>query len=270
MPSPLKKIIPVPLKKPFWYIFKSPQRKLGFFKSIFLEIKALIILSGKQIVLKNQRKLLPVSICTGIKNRTSPYLEYVLPSILKMHHPHLIEISVFDCGSEDVEALRKKIKEQWQGRLRFVSEDHPFTRAYAFNRAIDQASNELIFAADADMTLPKDLVAQCNRFVTAKTVWFPVCFSLFENKPAIISKENGAWRPVGKGMFAATKKQFEQAGKYDTRYKTWGLEDIDLWISFFKAEIVPIRTKCKGLIHHWHPSLETETEMPEHLKKLGF
>jgi glycosyltransferase involved in cell wall biosynthesis len=269
MINPVKKYVPVRLKKPLWYFFKSPQRKLGFFKSIWMEIRGLFYLLWNIISGRYKRHPRPVSICTGIKNRTSQYLDFVLPSILKMHHPHLIEISVFDCGSEDVELLAKKIKEKWKGKLVFHTEAVPFSRSYAFNRAIDQSSNSLFFAADADLSLPVNLVELCNKFVTPKTVWFPVCFFLFENKPAFVSKENGEWFQESKGMFAARKGQFIKAGKFDLRYKTWGLEDIDLWISFFKAGIVPIRNRCKGIIHHWHPSAKKEVEIPEHLKKLG-
>ena len=266
----LKRITPISVKYILWYVFKSPQRKLGFWFSIQLEILGLFELTSHVLLSFNKSKLRPVSICTGIKDRTSQYLDNVLPSIIKLGHPDLIEISVYDCGSEDVTLLESKIRELWKGKLVFKSEPSDFTRSVSFNSAIDQCTNDLFFACDADMSLPKDLVQLCNKFVTSKTVWFPIVFDLYENRPEIFSKQNGEWRQVGKGMFASTKDQFVKAGKYNTIYKQWGWEDIDLWISYFKAGIVPLRTKCKELIHHWHPSLETKVEVPEDLKKFNY
>jgi glycosyltransferase involved in cell wall biosynthesis len=265
----LKRIIPVPIKYILWYVLKSPQRKLGFWNSISLEISALFVWITHILFLSNKTKLRPISICTGIKDRTSQYLDYMLPSILKMAHQDLVEISIYDVGSEDVTFLEQRIKELWKGKLVFNSDPQPFTRSVSFNSAIEQSSNELFFACDADMSLPEDLVYLCNRFVTSKTAWFPIVFDLFENKPSVFSRKNGKWRQVGKGMFASTKQHFLEAGKYNTIYTQWGWEDIDLWISYFKAGIVPLRTKCKGLMHHWHPSLEVKIEVPEHLKEFN-
>src|SRR6185437_3981130 len=159
------------------------------------------------------------------KNRTPQYLDYVLASILKMDHKELIEISIFDCGSEDVTFFEQKIREAWEGKLIFTREPQHFTRSASFNAAIDQCTNNLFFASDADMTLPKNLVNLCNKYVTRKTAWFPIVYNLFEDRPAEFSRKNGGWRRVGKGMFASTKTQFEKAGKFNTMYRQWGWED---------------------------------------------
>jgi len=269
MVSKIKKYIPLQFKYLGWYIFKSPQRRLGFLRSISQEINALFAFLSHIGFSNYKNNLKPISICTGIKDRTSNYLDFVLSSILEMDHQDLIEISIFDCGSKDVSLLKEELGKKWRGKMIFSNEIHDFTRSFSFNRAIDQSSNELFFVSDADMTLPKDLVEQCNKYVTQKTVWFPICFSLYENKHPVISSENGEWRITGKGMFASTKKQFEKAGKFNLQYKTWGWEDIDIWISYFNAGIMPLRKRCNGLIHNWHPSLEVETEIPQHLEKFG-
>ena len=105
------------------------------------------------------------------------------------------------------------------------------------------------------MQLPENLVELCNKYVHSNTVWFPICYSLNENKPAIVSPGNGEWRNAGKGMFAATKSQFTKVGKYDETFRDWGEEDWDLWLRFYKNGIYPARTKCQGLFHHYHPSV---------------
>jgi glycosyltransferase involved in cell wall biosynthesis len=263
MPGKLKARLPIRLKRIPWYLFKAPQRREGTLKSLLTETVGLLSLGGHRLSRLFSPELKPISICTGLKNRTANYLDFVLTSISAMKNPELIELSIFDCGSEDAEYLEREIRRRWKGKLVFTKEETDFTRAYSFNRAIAQSSNQLIFATDADMSLPPDLVKQCNSYVSWESVWFPVCFYLYENRPAIIAPENGEWFPVGKGMFAATKAQFEQAGCYDTKYKSWGSEDVDLWLRFFKAGILPLRTRCKGLFHHYHPSLKPADFKPE-------
>ena len=267
--SHIKRIVPIPIKYIPWYIFKSPQRKNGFFKSIYEELAGLSTLVFHLFFSGYKRNLKPITICTGIKDRTSNYLECVLQSVLEMDNQKLIELSIYDCGSKDADILESTIREKWKGKLIFTREEREFTRSYAFNKAIDQAVNNLFFASDADMILPANLVEICNRFVTDKTVWFPVCFSLYEGRPAIISDKNGKWDYNGKGNFAATKQQFEKAGKFNPFYTTWGLEDTELWINFYTIGIIPIRSKWKGFIHKWHPSFEVKLTKPKYLEKFN-
>lgn len=254
MISRFKQYFPYHVRFVPWFIFKSPQRKFGYLITYRTDIGGLITFIGKYLASLFKRKALqPVSICTGLKNRSENYLHFVLDSVLQMENQEKIELSVFDCHSTDITALENKIREKWKGKLVFTSQDCDFARAFTFNRAINQASNELIFAADADMTLPKNLVKLCNKFVSKKSVWFPICFDLKENKPAVISEENGYWRSGGFGMFAAYKRQFFKAGKYNEKYKTWGKEDFDLWKGFYLKGFFPIRNRCEGLFHNYHP-----------------
>ncbi len=262
MSEKLKSHIPVWLKYLPWYIFKSPQRQLGLAKTWYIELSGITHFTVNKLLNPKRHKLRPVSICTGIKNRTANYLGFVLPSVLKMHHQHLIELSVYDCGSVDVEFFRKELEEKWQGKLVFISEPVPFTRSLSFNRAIAQAGNELIFGCDADLDLPVDLVEQCNKYVTSKTVWFPIFFNLFEGKSARLTKNNGEWFPLSRGMFACTKTQFNTIGKFNEIFVRWGGEDDDLWMRFYKYGFLPIRTRCKGLFHHYHPTAKPADYVP--------
>lgn len=233
-------------------MFRSPQREVGYLRSYATEVEGGLSFLVWQ-VLRTMRPLKPISICTGLKNRSDNYIHYVLDSVCRMKHRELVELSVFDCGSDDVDDLEGAIKTKWTGPLVFKTELTSFNRSYSFNGAIRQASNPIVFAADADMSLPDDLVELANKFVSAKSVWFPICFNLYEGKPALAEPDNGRWFPVGKGMFAASKKQFTTIGSYDERFTTWGGEDWDLWKRFYQFGFLPIRSKCHGLFHHWHP-----------------
>ena len=232
-----------------WYLWKSPQRAGGAWRSWRTELRGLwsIARNGNRTVLQG------VSICTGIKNRSQNYLNFVLGSVEQMNHPELIELCISDCASADIPGLEAKIRERWQGSLKFESLAVPFTRSSSFNRAVLLGTQPLIFIADADMTLPPDLVAQCNRWVTKNSVWFPICFWLYQGRPAEISAENGEWWPRGKGMLAARRNQWDSLGGYDESFTQWGGEDWELWSRFWARGLYPYRTRCAGLFHHWHP-----------------
>ena len=262
MPISLKEYLPIWLKLLPWYILKSPQRELGLLKTWKTEITGISYFAAKKILNPRKQELQALSICTGIKNRTQNYLDFVLSSVLKMKHQHLIELSVYDCGSGDADFFKAELRKKWKGKLVFVSEERQFTRSFSFNKAIEQASNELIFGCDADLDLPEDLVEQCNRFVTEKTVWFPVFFNLFEGKSAKISQQNGEWFPLSRGMFASYKWQFYKIGKFNEIFVKWGGEDDDLWMRYFKYGFLPIRTNCKGLFHHYHPTVKPADYKP--------
>ena len=255
----LKSLIPIWLKRVAWYLFKSPQRSIGLASSWMIEIIGFCTIQFYTYIYKN-KKLKPVSICTGLKNRSNHYLTITLASILKMRHQELIELSVYDCGSTDVSDLVSEIRKHWQGTLIYHSEELSFERSKIFNRAIAQCTNELFFVSDADMELPENLVALCNTYVHPKIVWFPICFHLFQNKKNIMSPENGSWRYSGMGMFASLKNSFYTVGAYDEKFKTWGEEDIDLWTRYYKNGIYPYRKKCKGLFHHYHETAEGAKE----------
>jgi glycosyltransferase involved in cell wall biosynthesis len=186
----IKKLLPNFIKYALWYIFKAPQRKLT--KGTLLRD-----LIGVSVFLKYSlfpvKKLNKITICTGIYNRSAHYLDFLIESINQANHSHLIEISLFDCGSNDIENLKQAVEKKWQGKLVYFSEKVAFSRAYSFNKAVLQSSNHIIFICDADLWLPKNIVKYCNFYASSKRVWYPIFFFLFKNKTAVISKENGVW-----------------------------------------------------------------------------
>ncbi|MES2781004.1 MAG: galactosyltransferase-related protein, partial [Bacteroidota bacterium] len=246
----IKSLIPNSYKYPGWYIFKAPQRKISW-NTLYTDLLGIAIFMYRTIF--PFKKLQPISICTGIKNRSDNYLNHFLESLQHMQHSELIELSVFDCHSDDIDNLEQRIREKWKGKLVFNSENIPFNRSYTFNHAISQASNELILGCDADISLPPDMVKCCNQYVDKKQTWFPMYFFLFKNKPSVISKENGIWDQYGsRGLFACYKTDFFAAGAFNESYTVWGGEDIDLWTRFHQNHYIVIRSRKKGLFHRWH------------------
>lgn len=253
IPVFIKKLLPTNFKKLLWFIFKAPQRKLTK-GSFYRDIKGLCIYHLSSILFLKQ-KLEPITICTGIYNRSDNYLTIFLPSVATCSNKDLITLSVFDCGSNDVEHLEQKIRNIWDGDLHYNMEHMPFTRAKSFNKAVKYAKTNYVFLCDADMTIPKDIVLLVNRYVASKRVWFPKCFFLFKNMHSKQLYKNGEWKNHdATGMLGCLKFEFLAIGGLDETYVTWGGEDTDLWRRFHKAQFVVIRNNQKGLLHHWHPS----------------
>ena len=246
----IKSLIPNNWKYPLWYIFKAPQRKISW-ATLFTDFSGIAIYLFRTLF--PFKKLQPISICTGIKNRSDNYLSHFLDSLLHIEHPELVELSVFDCQSEDIDNLEQRIRERWKGKLLFTSENIQFNRSYTFNHAITQATNELILGCDADLSLPQDIVKKCNQYVDRKQTWFPIYFFLFKNKPSVIGKENGVWDQHGsRGLFACYKTDFFAAGAFNESYTVWGGEDIDLWTRFHQNHYIVIRSRKSGFFHKWH------------------
>lgn len=242
-----------------WYVFKAPQRKFGI-QTLYNDLKGIGIFIFRNLLPKKTLK--PVSICVGIYNRSETFLTNFLPSLSAIEYLKDVELSVFDCGSTDIENLEENITRIYKGKLTYRVEPISFSRAKAFNQAVGQSNHELIFICDADFSLPSNLVQQVNNLTGFKEVWFPIVFYLYKDKPAIVNSNNGEWMQWGgKGILACTKKAFNEVGKLNEKFTTWGYEDEELWERFHKKGYVVIRNRCKGLLHHWHPSLNPKYKL---------
>lgn len=247
----IKKSIPNSFKYPFYYLFKAPQRRFAP-SSLYFDLCGIGIYIW--YTLFPFKKLKPITICTGIYNRSDNYLNHLLQSINQAKHQHLITLSVFDCNSNDIADLETAIRKHWQGDLIFNSENTKFSRAYTFNKAVSQSTTDIVFICDADLSLPKNIVAYCNFFTAPKRVWYPIFFFLYKNKPAIIAKQNGEWEQYGsKGMLACLKQDWENIGGLNQAYTVWGKEDTELWENFHKQQYTIVRNRAH-ILHHWHSS----------------
>ena len=228
-------------------MFKSPQREFGMFT---LRNDLIALFSFCFYTFFKIKKIQRISICIGIYNRSQLFLNQFLESLKNAEHKQLIELSVFDCGSDDIKDLETEIKNNWNGKLKFTSQHIKFTRAFSFNQAVKQCTSDIIFICDADMNIPKDIVSICNHFTSEKLVWYPIVFYKSKNE-----NENGHWMQYGgKGMLACYKSEFEKVGKLDETFTEWGREDDELWERFMKKGYHIIRNRQKGLIHNWHES----------------
>lgn len=263
----MKQLIPASIKFVLWYIFKAPQRKLGY-HTLWSDIKGLYFFCRYYFVSAPKKQKL--SICLGNYNRSSMIRNYLVPALNTLERKENIELVITDFNSIDSAALKQFLIANWKGTLQFIEVDAPFSRARAINEAVKSASNELIFVCDADFSLPGNLLHLCYRFTLAKSIWFPIVFYLYKNKPPIYGKGNGEWMQWGgKGLMAIKRKQFLALGGLDQNFTHWGGEDEAFWLQCYHHKKVIIRSRCKGLLHHWHPSFNLKYKKLEELADKG-
>ena len=183
----MKRYLPQGLKQFLWFVFKSPQRKHGGSLTLLTDF------IGYFSILFNKKRLKPITICTGLKNRSNNYINILLESLNKCDHKDLIHLSIYDCGSNDVSNLLSSIQEKWKGEVTYETENIDFSRSYTFNKALKQSKTELLFACDADMELPSNLIELINKY--APQIKLVICSSAPENvvQRAIEAKFDMYW-----------------------------------------------------------------------------
>lgn len=246
------KQIPNIISFAYWFVFKSPQRAWGI-RSLWQDFMGLCIFGLARFNPMIGPK--PVSICIGIKNRSSLLVKHLIGSLNQSPYKKWIELSILDCGSDDVENLEHLIRTHWNGDLVFRQEKRDFARAYAFNRAVEQCHHEIIFLCDADFSVPWHLPVLTHRMTLGKAIWFPIVFYLYKHCPDFYHPNHGEWMQWGgKGLVACKKSDFKQIGGLNESFVTWGQEDDEFWERCYKNGNWIVRNRERGLLHHWHPS----------------
>ncbi len=247
----IKQFLPKNFKQFLWFVFKSPQRRwheLGY-STLFTDIKGWLATRKKPTTLQ------PLTICIGIKNRSHNLLNFVIPSLNLAKNNELITLSVYDCGSNDVEHLETEIKKVWNGPLIYQRKEGDFARSKAFNTAVKQAPEGLILVCDADMSVPKNIVNLVNQYVSKHSAWFPHVW--YTNADG-----SGRYYTESTGMMASSRATFLHIGGYDETIISWGYEDWYLFFAYYKHQIACIRSNEREFIHHYHESLKPKGFKP--------
>ena len=245
----LKRLLPKPFKQFLWFVFKSPQRKWVGFSSVLSDFKAWYAAR------KRPNNLHAISVCVGIKNRSHNLLSHLIPSLNACANLDCIELSVFDCGSDDVQNLVQEIRKAWKGKLVYAEVPQNFARSISFNAAVKQASNNLILVCDADMSVPIDVLEKVNRYSGKYSAWFPQIWFTHQDG-------TGHFMSEGTGIMASQRQQFLDLGGYDESITDWGKEDWLLFFEYYKNGVGCIRSKEPDFIHHYHKSLKPEDFIP--------
>jgi glycosyltransferase involved in cell wall biosynthesis len=245
----VKRLLPNPFKQFLWFVFKAPQRKWIGYSSVISDLKAWV----STRITPNELK--GISVCIGLKNRSHNLLNHVIPSLNACANKELIELSIYDCGSEDVQYLEEEIRKVWKGKLVYTRVQQKFARSISFNAAVKQSTASLILICDADMSLPPEVVEKLNRYAGKYAAWFPHVW--YTNADG-----TGRYYTESTGMMGSYKQQFLNIGGYDESITEWGKEDWLLFFEYYKKGIGCIRSNEPEFIHHYHESLKPEGFIP--------
>lgn len=245
----MKKLLPRFFRSFLWWVFKAPQRKWIGYSTLLTDI------AGYLEVLFQRKSYRRISVCVGVKDRSYNLLSCVVRSLNEARFYTFIELSVYDCGSEDLPGLENNLRMKWKGRLVYREEKQEFTRSKAFNEAVMQSTSDLVLICDADMSVPEDIVEKISKYCTKRSAWFPKIW---------YAEQSGAGRFLGEGtgICAMRKEDFVRAGKYDESIKEWGKEDWMLYFACYKHKIACIRTRERHFVHKYHPSLKPKDFVP--------
>jgi hypothetical protein len=213
-----------------------------------------------------------ISYCISVYNRWSTF-QHLLQSLSQLVDRDY-EVVIADLGSTDVDlpkvlpAFKFPSVRCAGGKLAPTGK---VNRSLGRNAAASLSNAkplDILFFLDADMLVPPNFCNLVLQNVTAGECFFPVCYSLHQNKPAIVcgdaryvtrqskntnSSINGWWRKEGWGNCGFVRRDYVKLGGWDERIgSTYGGEDNnirDRARSLFKLH----RLNCPGFFHQWHP-----------------
>ena len=189
---------------------------------------------------------------------------YALENQILIDEIHNYEIVVVDDGSTDgtTDWLEKHIHSFPHLKLYEQSHGGP---ALGRNLGVDKSNGDLIVFIDSDLVVNKYfLVNHVNSLIKAwKKLGNRKCFtygsvintSNFDNpKSEPLKFQDLSWAYFATGNVAIDKKVLEKSGLFDTSFRLYGWEDLELGERLRNMGIKLI--KCpKAIGYHWHPAL---------------
>ncbi len=177
------------------------------------------------------------------------------------------EIVIVDDGSTDgtVDWLNKNISSFPHLRLFEQSHGGP---ALGRNLGVDKSQGDLIIFIDSDLVVDKFFI--CNHVNSLMRAWKRLgnrkCFTYGSviNTSNFLSPNSEpfklqdlSWAYFATGNVAIDKKVLEKAGLFDTSFRLYGWEDLELGERLRNMGVKLI--KCpKAIGYHWHPALSLD------------
>lgn len=149
-----------------------------------------------------------------------------------------------------------------------TSDDRPFNKSRAINRAAQRAEGDILIMGDADIFYDPQIIHDSLALLTKDTWILPYTSinRLSEEASSNVMKLNPKWPiPLDLGMYELEdapdysgginimwRDHFMEVGGFDERFEGWGGEDD----SFFYAMETLCGTHCRldrTICHLWHP-----------------
>ena len=177
------------------------------------------------------------------------------------------EVVVVDDGSTD-ETVQWLLDNGGQlPHVRLVQQDHGGP-AEGRNRGVDNARGDVIVFIDSDLVVTEDfLISHARRLdQTWRERGDRLCFTYgavintanFEDPTSEPHKlRDLSWAYFATGNVAIDRQVLETSGLFDTRFRLYGWEDLELGERLRRMGVVLVR--CPEAVgYHWHPALSLE------------
>ncbi len=190
-------------------------------------------------MIKNNRE---VSFVMSVYN-AEKYIEQSIDSILSQTYKNF-KLIIVDDGSEDKTLKIIKIKEKKDKRIKVIINKKNLGLTKSLIKAISSTSSEIIVRQDADEISKKYRLERLLKFYNDQNVVAvgSNCLNIYSDKLKVnwgYLNENQIKQKIkyktifAHGSSSFRKKNYDQVGGYDIRYKT--CQDFDLWNKLFKT-----------------------------------
>jgi glycosyltransferase involved in cell wall biosynthesis len=209
-----------------------------------------------------------IYLCTVVANRWDTF-QQLLRAVVALE-PAPAALCVYDWNSTDADLQTALIAAGCPYKYYKHNYDEPLNRAAARNKAFALAAadpDDIVFFVDCDMVVPPDFVSRIQAAVCPGRAYFPVCYSLYRDRPQSVfgsgpqhspgrSKAHGWWRHAGRGNCGFVARDFTELGGWATKYGArYGKEDDDIFTRASK-KLTAFRDEVPGFFHLWHPKLQ--------------
>ncbi len=174
------------------------------------------------------------------------------------------EIVIVDDGSTDGTVDWLKRNSRTFPHLRLFEQSH-FGAAQGRNLGVDKANGDVIVFIDSDLVVDNFFLT--NHFKSLTKAWIKLgnrkCFTYGSvintsnfNAPNSepFKLQDLSWAYFATGNVAIDKKVLEKSGLFDTSFRLYGWEDLELGERLRNMGVKLI--KCpKAIGYHWHPAL---------------
>ncbi|MDM7935900.1 MAG: glycosyltransferase family A protein [Cyanobium sp. CZS 48M] len=181
------------------------------------------------------------------------------------------EVVVVDDGSTDGTAEWLRQEAERFPHVRLVEQDHGGP-AEGRNRGVDHARGDVIVFIDSDLVVTGTFLLEHARALEAR--WQQsgnrLCFTYgavintanFEDPTSEPHKlSDHSWAYFATGNVAIDRQLLERAGLFDTGFRLYGWEDLELGERLRRLGVELVR--CPAAVgYHWHPALSLE-QLPD-------
>jgi glycosyltransferase involved in cell wall biosynthesis len=193
-----------------------------------------------------------------------PILQKCLTALEHQQFDQPYEIIVIDDGSTDDTVGYLTAQRSDYPHVRLVQQDHGGAAA-ARNLGIEQAVGEFIIFIDSDLVVTEEFLASHASALAgwdrAFTYGRVINTSNFDNptaEPFKVTDFSAAY--FATGNVAIARHWLIEAGMFDTGFRQYGWEDLELGVRLKKLGLQLI--KCpKAVGYHWHPPFSL-TQLP--------